>query len=257
MPPQHDPSGPDAAGTAAPAPGPAASRPAAGRRAPASAGARLSDEPGAAADPAAARHRSLATVDDRLYVGDQAVTLATPGGFATVRYAEAAEVLAHPDGGRVLTGPDGVRVAVEPTLYAMLTPERIAALDAVLAAVAPRAAVRTAPRAPEAVPRPPAGEDPRTSALSSRTRAPAPPRTRSRGRTVGLYLACLAVAGAALAAVRTTFDQLGAAHPHYTVAAMFWVLTAGLVVVARDLRNPPKDRTHVPRWWEMGDHFRR
>ncbi|MEW2549557.1 hypothetical protein AB0910_27905 [Streptomyces sp. NPDC047002] len=250
MPPQHDPSGRDAATGA---PGTPSPRTAATAPAP----VRFSEEPGAAADPAATRHRSLATVDDRLHVGAEAVTLATPEGFATVRFAEAAEVLAHPDGGRVLTGPDGVRVAVEPTLYAMLTPERIAALDAALSATAPRAALRTAPRAPEAVPRPPAGEDPRGSALSSRTRAPAPARTRSRGRTAGLYLACLAVAGAALAAVRTTFDQLGAAHPHYTVAAMFWVLTAGLVVVARDLRNPPKDRTHVPRWWEMGDHFRR
>ncbi|WP_329456143.1 hypothetical protein [Streptomyces sp. NBC_01497] len=214
----------------------------------------VSDEPGAAADPGATRHRSLVTVDHRLFLGAEAVTLATPDGFATVRFADATEVLAHPDGARVLTGPGGVRLAVEPTLYAMLTPDRIAVLDA---AVDPAAVVRTPPRAAERIPRPPEPGAAEGPALTSRTRTPAPPKGRSRGRTIGLYLACVAVAGAALLAVHSTWDEVSSAHPHYTVPAMFWVLTAGLVVVARDLRNPPKDRTHVARWWEMQDHFKR
>ncbi|MCF3965268.1 hypothetical protein L1885_27230, partial [Streptomyces fuscigenes] len=113
---------------------------------------RPGQEPGAAADPAATRHRSLVTLDHRLFLGTDAVTLATPEGFATVPYAGTAEVLAHPDGGRVLTGTDGVRIAVEPTLYAMLTPDRIAALDAALASAAPDAARTEAPRAAEDVP---------------------------------------------------------------------------------------------------------
>jgi hypothetical protein len=220
------------------------------------AGGPFSDEPGAATDPAASRHRSLVTVDHRLFLGSDAVTLATPEGFATVRFAEAADVLAHPDGGRILTGPGGTVIAVEPTLYAMLTPDRVAALDAALGAAAPDLAVRTRPREAASVPRPPEPGD-SGPALSSRTRTPAPPRGRSRRRTVGLYVACLAVAGAALLAVRTTVGQIGSAHPHYTISAMFWVLTAGFVVVARDLRNPPKDRTHVPRWWDMQDYFKR
>ncbi|WP_030903759.1 hypothetical protein [Streptomyces sp. NRRL F-5126] len=214
----------------------------------------FSGEPGAAAAPGATRHRSLRDVDQRLFLSADAVTLAAPEGYATVRFADAAEVLAHPDGGRILTGPDGVRVAVEPTLYAMLSPERVAAIDA---AVPPAAVVATRPRDPGAIPRPlEAGAD-GGPGLSSRTRTPAPPPARSRARTVGLYAACVAVAGAALLAIRTTFAQLGAPHPHYTVAAMFWVLTAGLVVVARDLRNPPKDRTHITRWWNLPDQFRR
>ncbi|MBP0458120.1 hypothetical protein [Streptomyces montanisoli] len=214
----------------------------------------FSDEPGAAAEPGATRHRSLRDVDQRLFLSGSAVTLAAFEGYATVRFADAAEVLAHPDGGRILTGPDGVRVAVEPTLYAMLSPERVAAIDA---AVPPAAVVATGPREPGAIPRPPEAGADGGPGLSSRTRTPAPPPGRSRARTAGLYAACVAVAAAALLAIRTTFAQLGAAHPHYTVAAMFWVLTAGFVVVARDLRNPPKDRTHIARWWNLPDQFKR
>ncbi|MGQ4511815.1 hypothetical protein [Streptomyces sp. DW26H14] len=243
MPPQYDVPGASAAAPGADAPG-----------SPPPEGPAFSNEPGAAADPAASRHRSLVTVENRLFLGADAVTLATPDGFATVRFDEATEVLAHPDGARVLTGPGGVRLAVEPTLFAMLTPDRIEALDA---ALDPAVVVTTPERAPDLIPRPPEPGSAAGPALSSRTRTPPPPRVRSRGRTVGLYAACVAVAGAGLLAIHTTWDEVSSPHPHYTVAAMFWVLTAGLVVVARDLRHPPKDRTHVARWWDMQDYFKR
>ncbi|MFC7221301.1 insulinase family protein [Streptomyces polyrhachis] len=105
---------------------------------------------------------SLATVNGPTYpaigqdgvhlvVGEEGVSLLTPGGAATVRYEECALMSAVPDGARRLTGRDGIVVAVEPTLF-RLPPQALALIDA---RVADTAVVREAPRAAEDIPQPP------------------------------------------------------------------------------------------------------
>ncbi|MFJ9716698.1 M16 family metallopeptidase [Streptomyces sp. NPDC101213] len=143
------------------------------------------------------RHPSLE--DDRvaLVIGAEGVTLETPKGPVTVRYDACAAMTVRPDGARALTGLDGFAVTVEPTLFAGVTAERVAALDAAV----PAACVVPMPaRAPEEIPRP-----------RERTPEPAAGRSRAgggtggRGRTGGwgwaalvVLLAVLAVAWAAL-----------------------------------------------------------
>jgi hypothetical protein len=97
--------------------------------------------------------------DVTLVIGEDGVSLVTPGGPATVRFEECVAVITRPDGARYLTGADGFRVAVEPTLYAGLTPAIVAArIDARL----PRElVVPLPPREADAIPHP--AEKPRTS----------------------------------------------------------------------------------------------
>jgi hypothetical protein len=191
------------------------------------------------------RHRSLQDVDYRLVLSPEAVTLSGPEGFVTVSYDRCAAMLSYPDGGRVLTGFDGFVVAVEPSMYAMLTPDRIALIDA---AVDPSVVVRMPARDPGSVPRPDPSADQR-AALTSRTRTAGPAPAVPLRRTIALYLCCVATAAAALVAIKETWQQLSAPDPHYTIAAMFWVATVALIVVIRDLRGPKKDHTHVVKWW--------
>lgn len=97
------------------------------------------------------RHVSLS--DDRvtLVIGAEGVTLETPRGPVTVRYAATAAMTTRPDGARSLTGLDGFSVTVEPTLYEGVTADRIAAIDA---AVPATAVVPMPARDPEQIPRP-------------------------------------------------------------------------------------------------------
>lgn len=209
---------------------------------------RHSPDDSAPSGPGTTRHRFHPDIDRRLLLSADAVSVSSPDGFTTVRYDACAAMLSYPDGGRLLVGLDGFAVAVEPTLYATLTPDRVAVLDA---AVDPAVVVRMPERARDAVPRPPAPEDsplaanrPAAARPGPAQRRPAPPR-----RTVALYGAVVAAALVGLVAIRVTYQELSAPHPRPTVVAMFWIVFAGLLVVVRDLRGQPKDRTHIRKWW--------
>lgn len=67
-----------------------------------------------------------ATAD--LVIAAEGATLRHGPDPVTVRFAEAAALLAFPDGGRVLIGPDGANVPFEPTLHDDLGPGEPAAL---------------------------------------------------------------------------------------------------------------------------------
>ncbi|WP_233636484.1 MULTISPECIES: pitrilysin family protein [unclassified Streptomyces] len=102
-------------------------------------------------DPAGTVHRSRASNAVSLAVGPEAVTLVTPGGQITVRYDACAAMRVFPDGARHLIGFDAFVVEVEPTLYAKLTPVRMAVIDAAV----PAAAVVPMPeRDPDEIPQP-------------------------------------------------------------------------------------------------------
>ncbi|WP_235496124.1 MULTISPECIES: pitrilysin family protein [Streptomyces] len=102
-------------------------------------------------DPAGTVHRSRASDAVSLAVGPEAVTLVTPGGQITVRYDACAAMRVFPDGARHLIGFDAFVVEVEPTLYAKLTPVRMAVIDAAV----PAAAVVPMPeRDPDEIPQP-------------------------------------------------------------------------------------------------------
>ncbi|MDW4912126.1 M16 family metallopeptidase [Streptomyces californicus] len=102
-------------------------------------------------DPAGTVHRSRASDAVSLAVGPEAVTLVTPGGQITVRYDACAAMRVFPDGARHLIGFDAFVVEVEPTLYAKLTPARMAVIDAAV----PAAAVVPMPeRDPDEIPQP-------------------------------------------------------------------------------------------------------
>lgn len=95
------------------------------------------------------RHAPSAPGGVELTIGSEGVTRHYDQGHATVRYAETAAMLRHPDGGRELVGLDGVRVSVEPTLTS-LSGASLAAMDA---AVGVQRTVPMPPRAPEDQPR--------------------------------------------------------------------------------------------------------
>ncbi|MFH8881485.1 M16 family metallopeptidase [Streptomyces californicus] len=106
---------------------------------------------GPAPDPAGTVHRSRASDAVSLAVGPEAVTLTTPGGQITVRYDACAAMRVFPDGARHLIGFDAFVVEVEPTLYAKLTPVRMAVIDA---AVPAAALVPMPERDPDEIPQP-------------------------------------------------------------------------------------------------------
>lgn len=90
------------------------------------------------------------TLDARLVVTDEGVTLHEKELELTVRYADLAGVVVWPDGGRVLIGNDSVHLTVEPTLWRS-GPAMVRAIDAATPA---QARIPLAPRAPDAVPSP-------------------------------------------------------------------------------------------------------
>lgn len=89
-----------------------------------------------ASDPAGTVHRSRQSDAVSLTVGPEAVTLVTPGGQISVRYDACAAMRVFPDGARHLIGFDAFVAEVEPTLYAKLTPDRMAVIDAAVPAAA-------------------------------------------------------------------------------------------------------------------------
>ncbi|MET7414882.1 M16 family metallopeptidase [Streptomyces rubiginosohelvolus] len=102
-------------------------------------------------EPLGTVHRSRASDAVSLAVGREAVTLTTPRGRISVRYDACAAMRVYPDGARHLIGFDAFVVEVEPTLFAKLTPDRMAVIDAAV----PAAAVVPMPeRDPDEIPQP-------------------------------------------------------------------------------------------------------
>ncbi|MGW4628616.1 M16 family metallopeptidase [Streptomyces rubiginosohelvolus] len=102
-------------------------------------------------EPLGTVHPSRASDAVSLAVGREAVTLTTPRGRISVRYDACAAMRVFPDGARHLIGFDAFVVEVEPTLFAKLTPDRMAVIDAAV----PAAAVVPMPeRDPDEIPQP-------------------------------------------------------------------------------------------------------
>ncbi|MET8602721.1 insulinase family protein [Streptomyces rubiginosohelvolus] len=102
-------------------------------------------------EPLGTVHRSRASDAVSLAVGREAVTLSTPRGRISVRYDACAAMRVYPDGARHLIGFDAFVVEVEPTLFAKLTPDRMAVIDA---AVPATAVVPMPERDPDEIPQP-------------------------------------------------------------------------------------------------------
>ncbi|MFK0129653.1 M16 family metallopeptidase [Streptomyces rubiginosohelvolus] len=102
-------------------------------------------------EPLGTVHRSRASDAVSLAVGREAVTLTTPRGRISVRYDACAAMRVYPDGARHLIGFDAFVVEVEPTLFAKLTPDRMAVIDA---AVPATAVVPMPERDPDEIPQP-------------------------------------------------------------------------------------------------------
>lgn len=107
-------------------------------------------------EPLGTVHRSRASDAVSLAVGREAVTLTTPRGRISVRYDACAAMRVYPDGARHLIGFDAFVVEVEPTLFAKLTPDRMAVIDA---AVPATAVVPMPERDPDEIPQPAARRD--------------------------------------------------------------------------------------------------
>jgi predicted Zn-dependent peptidase len=120
--------------------------------------------------------------DVSLVVGEDGVSVVTLDGPATVRFDECVAMETRPDGARILTGADGFRVRVEPTLYAGLTRDVVAArIDARLSR---ELVVPLPPREQDAIPRPAERVRPSAAARISRFSAPARQRLRRAGDAV-------------------------------------------------------------------------
>ncbi|MEU7555827.1 insulinase family protein [Streptomyces sp. NPDC044571] len=153
-----------------------------------------------------------------LLVAQDGVSLVSPRGRATVRYAECSLMQVYPDGARHLVGNDGFTVTVEPTLY-RLTADALAPLDA---GVPAGSVVRMPPRDPSCIPQP-----------SGSVRADGP----GRGAvwfTVLLWV--LGVPGLLLGAwTLVLYKALGDAHSHMSrydaQYVLKWLLAAAVFLV--------------------------
>ncbi|MFD9408460.1 M16 family metallopeptidase [Streptomyces sp. NPDC059989] len=96
------------------------------------------------------RYSSLEDGNVALLVANDGVSLVTPAGQVTVRYAECSLMRVYPDGGRHLVGNDGFTLTVEPTLHG-ITAAQLAPMDA---AVPPSSVIRMPPRDPARIPQP-------------------------------------------------------------------------------------------------------
>jgi zinc protease len=141
-------------------------------------------------------------VNTHLVVGADGCSVTAPDGASTVRFAGCAAMLAWPDGGRRLIGTDGRTVTVEPTMFAGLAPEVVAAIDA---AVGPHRTLPQPARRAEEVPRP---------VTAASTRPPATPKRGAIALTVtasivGVF-ALLATAGMAMDPATDATGWIGA-----------------------------------------------
>ncbi|MFB6811855.1 hypothetical protein [Streptomyces sp. NPDC056387] len=85
-----------------------------------------------------------------LIVADDGISLTSPRGRVTVRYADCTLLQVYPDGGRHLVGGDGFTLSVEPTLYG-ITGAELTRLDAGVPAAS---VVRMPPRDADRIPQP-------------------------------------------------------------------------------------------------------
>ncbi|MGW8888293.1 M16 family metallopeptidase [Streptomyces sp. NPDC055749] len=171
------------------------------------------------------RHRSREDKSVLLTVSREAVSLTTSGGQVAVRYDECAALLVFPDGARHLTGLDGFQVRAEPTLYADLTPQRLALIDA---AVPPAAHVRMPARDPQRIPAP--------SAPSNR---PGAPMGRGAGlaTTVGIWLSGIAVTVWGLISAMATVLELDSVQPDPVTISLIWLVIIPPLVLFIALRR--------------------
>jgi hypothetical protein len=157
------------------------------------------------------RHPSLEDENVTLVIGPDGVSLLTPRGPVTVRYAACAAMTARPDGSRALTGHDGFSVTIEPTLYWGITPERVAAIDA---AVPPAAVVPMPARDPERIPQPrrreTAGRGKRANAL--------------RVMTLDLWTVGILGVFWALISAGITVEAVNAEHPEWDSVVGVWIM---------------------------------
>lgn len=79
-------------------------------------------------EPVTGRAFERIDVDATIVVGDHGATLRDGRTRTTVRFAETAALLAHPDGGRLLVGLDGARIPFEPTQHDDLDAPTVAEL---------------------------------------------------------------------------------------------------------------------------------
>ncbi|MEW2582571.1 insulinase family protein [Streptomyces virginiae] len=124
----------------------------------------------AAASPEIVTGRRYSALEDgsvALLVAKDGISLVTPNGHATVRYADCALMQVFPDGARHLVGNDGFSITVEPTLF-RLTLGWLAPLDA---GVPPASVVRMPPRDPARIPQPGRTHDQRRAAAPARSGA--------------------------------------------------------------------------------------
>ncbi|KKK06504.1 hypothetical protein LQ51_07825 [Micromonospora sp. HK10] len=96
------------------------------------------------------RHRSRASHDVHLIVGDDGVSLSIPQGASTVLFDDCTAMLRWPDGARQLFGADGMTVRIEPTLY----PSATVVLDRIDSRIPQTAIVDMPARQPNEIPKP-------------------------------------------------------------------------------------------------------
>ncbi|MEW1718622.1 insulinase family protein [Streptomyces sp. NPDC093109] len=182
--------------------------------------------------PNGTRHPAHEDPDTVLTVAPEGISLTVPDGTVTVRYDACAAMVAFPDGARHLTGLDGFRTTVEPTLYAGLTPDRIAAIDAAV----PRArVVPMPPRDEERIPRP----DP--SLVNAAVAASAPePAFRKWCRRILMVTFGFFAAIMTLVALVGTADELDAESPEFGSIVVFWVFPLIPLAAIHVLRKAKK-----------------
>ncbi|MFV2119519.1 M16 family metallopeptidase [Streptomyces sp. Act-28] len=179
------------------------------------------------------RHASLEDERVTLFIGEEGVSLVTPGGPVTVRYDAVAAMSVRPDGARALTGRDGFRVVVEPTLYRGVGPDRVAAIDA---AVPPDAVVRLPARDPEDIPRP----SPRPKGSG---RVPGARSKAAWAWRTGWWLSLALTAFWGLLCLLITVDEAAAARPQWDVVVGVWVLELPLLFVSWKLLRKSRRRS--------------
>ncbi|MEU3610973.1 insulinase family protein [Streptomyces sp. NPDC006872] len=178
------------------------------------------------------RHQSLEDEDVTLVIGTEGVSLLTPRGPITVRYAACSAMTARPDGARGLTGHDGFSVNVEPTLYRGVTPERIAALDA---AVPAAAVVRMPARAPEQIPQP-------RKRSASGGRSGGGNARSTWAWTTALWLVGLLAAAWGLLCAVITSEEASAANPEWDAVVGVWIMEIPLAFATWKLYTARRQR---------------
>ncbi|MFD0353915.1 M16 family metallopeptidase [Streptomyces sp. NPDC127110] len=163
--------------------------------------------------------RRYSAVEDgsvALLVAADGVSMVSPRGQVTVRYAECSLMQVHPDGGRHLVGNDGFSLTVEPTLHG-ITAAQLAPMDA---AVPAASVVRMPPRDPSRIPRPDAAK---VQARVTRTA----PRSGTVTALIWLLGTLTVIVGGftGLAVLAETDPELSPAGPDWVALAIMGIAT--------------------------------